>query len=109
LATAIWGPYGGGELRGYPSRAALMTGQYSIRHGLSLIRIPGYKQVSDDSGPGANLGAFRAKSVGLGPVLSYAHKIGGRDTIWELKWLHETDTVNRLQGNIGWLKAVYKF
>ena len=60
------GPYGGGELRGYPtprtdqlareglrltqflveptctpSRAALMTGQYSIRNGLSLISAPG--------------------------------------------------------------------
>ncbi|MGB7435065.1 MAG: sulfatase-like hydrolase/transferase [Candidatus Acidiferrum sp.] len=60
------GPYGGGELRGYPtpnadrlareglrltqflvestctpSRAALMTGQYSIRNGLSLISSPG--------------------------------------------------------------------
>src|SRR5271169_1831357 len=60
------GPYGGGELRGAPtprvdqlareglrftqflvepactpSRAALMTGQYSIRNGLSLIGIPG--------------------------------------------------------------------
>src|SRR5262245_30783262 len=60
------GPYGGGELRGCPtprtdqlareglrlmqyfvepactpSRAALMTGRYSIREGLSLIIIPG--------------------------------------------------------------------
>ena len=60
------GPYGGGELRGFPtphvdqmareglrltqflvepactpSRAALMTGQYSIRNGLSLIILPG--------------------------------------------------------------------
>jgi len=60
------GPYGGGELRGYatpnvdqlareglrltqylvepgctPSRAALMTGQYSIRSGLSLLALPG--------------------------------------------------------------------
>src|SRR5579862_7896379 len=60
------GPYGGGELRGCPtpnadrlareglrltqfmvestctpSRAALMTGQYSIRNGLSLIASPG--------------------------------------------------------------------
>ncbi len=60
------GPYGGGELRGSPtpridelareglrltqylvepactpSRAALMTGQYSIRNGLSLIIVPG--------------------------------------------------------------------
>jgi arylsulfatase len=60
------GPYGGGELRGAPtpridqlareglrltqylvepgctpSRAALMTGQYSIRNGLSLVIVPG--------------------------------------------------------------------
>jgi arylsulfatase len=60
------GPYGGGKLRGFPtprvdqlageglrltqylvepactpSRAALMTGQYSIRDGLSLVIIPG--------------------------------------------------------------------
>jgi arylsulfatase A-like enzyme len=60
------GPYGGGELRGFPtpridelaraglrltqylvepactpSRAALMTGQYSIRNGLSLVLVPG--------------------------------------------------------------------
>ena len=60
------GPYGGGELRGAPtpridqlakeglrltqylvepactpSRAALMTGRYSIREGLSLVIIPG--------------------------------------------------------------------
>ncbi len=60
------GPYGGGELRGYPtpntdrlaseglrltqylveasctpSRSALMTGQYSIRNGLSLATVPG--------------------------------------------------------------------
>src|SRR5262245_43482704 len=59
------GPYGGGDLRGFPtprtdqlareglrltqylvepacspSRAALMTGQYSIRNGLSLIVVP---------------------------------------------------------------------
>src|SRR5271169_3182813 len=60
------GPYGGGELRGYPtpradqmareglrltqflvevactpSRAAFITGQYSIRNGLSLLSPPG--------------------------------------------------------------------
>ena len=65
------GPYGGGELRGAPtpridqmaregllldqylvepactpSRAALMTGQYSIRNGLSLIIAPGGSGIS---------------------------------------------------------------
>jgi hypothetical protein len=28
--------------------------------------------------------------------------------ICELKWLHETETQNRMQGNAGWLKVVYK-
>jgi arylsulfatase A-like enzyme len=65
------GPYGGGELRGFPtprvdqlareglrltqflvepactpSRAALMTGQYSIRNGLSLIILPGQSGIN---------------------------------------------------------------
>ena len=66
VGYADLGPYGGGELRGAPtpridqlateglrltqflvepactpSRAALMTGRYSIREGLSLILVPG--------------------------------------------------------------------
>ena len=69
------GPYGGGELRGAPtpnidqlareglrltqylvepactpSRAALMTGQYSIRNGLSLIIVPGSAQYAFGQG-----------------------------------------------------------
>ena len=68
-----------------------------------------YQQVSDDSGAGATLGAFRGKSVGLGPAFSYIHKIGSHDTIWELKWLHETQAQNRMQGDTGWLKVLYKF
>jgi hypothetical protein len=68
-----------------------------------------YVQLTPDSGSGATLGAFKGKSVGLGPVASYIVKIGGHDTIWEAKWLHELDTQNRLKGDIGWLKVVYKF
>ncbi|MGO8738884.1 SphA family protein [Rhodoblastus sp.] len=68
-----------------------------------------YSQVTPDSGTGATLGPFEGKSVGVGPVASYIVKIAGHDTIWEAKWLHETDTQNRLQGNIYWLKIVSKF
>ena len=68
-----------------------------------------YKQLSGDSGSGATLGDFKGMSTGLGPVLSYVDKIGGHDTIVELKWLHEFDTQNRLKGDIVWLKAVFKF
>jgi hypothetical protein len=68
-----------------------------------------YKQVSGDSGAGATLGSFEAMTVGLGPALSYATKLGGQDTIVEAKWLHELDTENRLRGDVFWLKAVFKF
>jgi len=68
-----------------------------------------YKQVEGDSGDGATLGDFKGKTIGVGPVVSYVTKILDRDTIFELKWLHEVETENRLKGDIVWLKAVFKF
>ena len=68
-----------------------------------------YKQIAGDSGSGATLGDFKGKTAGLGPVLSYTKKIGGHDTVFELKWLHEFETKNRLEGDIVWLKAAYRF
>jgi hypothetical protein len=68
-----------------------------------------YQQVTADSGSGAGFGAFEGQSIGLGPVVSYIGKIGTHDAILELKWLHEVQTHNRLQGDIFWLKAVTKF
>jgi len=68
-----------------------------------------YQQVAGDSGSGATLGAFKGRSVGVGPALSYVSKIGTHDTLVELKWLHEVETQNRLKGDIVWLKAVLKF
>ena len=68
-----------------------------------------YKQVTDDSGEGATLGAFRAKTVGLGPVLSYIRKLDGADLLVEFKWLHENDTQKRLKGDTYFLKAMLKF
>ena len=68
-----------------------------------------YKQVTGDTGDGATLGDFEGKTVGVGPVASYAGKLGGHDIVAELKWLHETDTEKRLEGEFVWLKVVYKF
>jgi hypothetical protein len=68
-----------------------------------------YQQVTGDSGSGANFGSFQGQSIGLGPVVSYIGKLGSHDEILELKWLHEVQTQNRLQGDIFWLKAVTKF
>lgn len=68
-----------------------------------------YKQVTDDSGEGATLGAFRAKTVGLGPVISYIRKLEGADLMVEFKWLQENDTAKRLKGDTYFLKAMLKF
>ena len=68
-----------------------------------------YQQISDDSGEGANLGGFKARAHGIGPVLSYATKIAGQDLIAELKWLHEFDNRNRLEGDTVFFKVLTKF
>jgi len=84
---------------------------FPLMGGLAGIGVSGYyyQQITDDSGTGATLGAFRANTVGFGPVLSFVSKIGGLDAIAELKWLHETSTQNRLQGDTVFFKGVVKF
>jgi hypothetical protein len=64
-----------------------------------------YDQVSGDSGSGAAiLGDFEGRTVGVGPVLSYARKVRGKDLVAELKWLPEFDVKNRLEGDYVWFK-----
>lgn len=68
-----------------------------------------YQQVSDDSGSGAMLGAFRARTNGIGPVVSYIGKAGGHKATAEFKWLHEFGVKNRLSGDTLFLKAMVFF
>jgi hypothetical protein len=63
-----------------------------------------YQQISGDSGDGAILNDFKGRTVGIGPVLSYAMKIWGKDLVAELKWLPEIDVKNRLEGDYIWFK-----
>jgi hypothetical protein len=57
----------------------------------------------------ATFGDFEARTAGLGPVLSYASKIGDVDVIGELKWLHEFETRDRPEGDYVWCKFLVKF
>jgi len=50
------------------------------------------------------LGDFKGRAVGIGPVLSYAMKIWGKDLVAELKWLPEIEVKNRLEGDYFWFK-----
>lgn len=71
-----------------------------------------YQQVTADSGNGAVLGDFEGRTVGVGPVVSYATKVGrGKktDLAAELKWLPELDVEKRLKGDTIWFKLALAF
>lgn len=68
-----------------------------------------FDQVTCDSGAGATLGCFKGRTAGIGPVLGYVQPIGRDALIFELKWLPELETRNRLKGDYLWFKMVYKF
>jgi hypothetical protein len=63
-----------------------------------------YQQITGDSGSGARLGGFEGMTAGIGPIFSYAYKIGDFDLAGEVKWLPELGVQNRLNGNTVWLK-----
>lgn len=63
-----------------------------------------YEQITADSGSGATLGDFEGHTIGVGPVVSYAHKIGKVDFAGEVKWLPEVDVSKRLKGDYVWVK-----
>jgi hypothetical protein len=42
-------------------------------------------------------------------VLGYIQPLGKDSLAVELKWLTETDTKNRLEGDYIWLKIAYRF
>ena len=68
-----------------------------------------YKQISGDSGSGANFGDFKAKSLGIGPVVSYSRKLSNSDSIAEFKWLHESGVEKRPEGDTLFLKVMLKY
>jgi len=68
-----------------------------------------FQQASCDSGAGAVLGCFKGSTSGIGPVLGYIQPIGKEKLLFELKWLPELNTKNRLNGDYVWLKMVYTF
>lgn len=79
--------------------------------GVAGIGVSGYwyEQIVGDSGAGATLGDFEARTTGVGPAISYISKIGDTEILAELKWLHEFNTKNRPSGDYIWFKLATKF
>jgi hypothetical protein len=57
------------------------------------------KQITGDSGDGAQLGDFKAEAAGIGPALLWSRKLGKQNVTFIAKWLHEFHAENRLEGD----------
>jgi len=62
-----------------------------------------YNQISGDSGAGATLGDFEGRVAALGPGLSGTFQVGPAPLAWSLRYFHEFNVKNRLEGDAGWL------
>lgn len=56
-------------------------------------------QISDDSGAGATLGAFRGEVVAIGGIGSYTFEVGQTPVTATLRYYHELEAENRLEGD----------
>lgn len=59
-----------------------------------------YRQISNDSGPGALLGTFHGQVAGLGPAVSYNTVIFDRPFSFALRHYWEFEVRNRFKGQI---------
>jgi hypothetical protein len=67
----------------------------------------GYKQLGEDSGSGAdalkaatNAASLQAQVFGIGPIITYSTKIGGRSVSMKLKYLTEFDARRRFESDV---------
>ena len=67
-----------------------------------------FEQIEGDSGSGADRD-FKGRTMGIGPVIDYILPVGTDNWVFEAKWLPETNTEHRLEGDYLWAKLVYQF
>jgi hypothetical protein len=58
-----------------------------------------YEQVTGDSGSGAVLGDFKGRVSAIGPNLTYNFQLVNVPVLTSVRWLHEFNAKNRLQGD----------
>ena len=62
-----------------------------------------YEQVTGDSGSGARLGDFEGRVLGVGPAVNLTFELGKIPVSTNLKYFHEFDAKNRLEGDAGFV------
>jgi hypothetical protein len=60
-----------------------------------------FEQVTGDSGLGATLGPFRGRVTALGPNINYNFNLGQLPVATSLRWYHDFNVKNRLEGDLG--------
>ena len=60
-------------------------------------------QISPDSGDGATLGDFEGRVAALGGIAGYSFELGQLPVTTQLKYFHEFDVENRLQGDVAYV------
>lgn len=68
-----------------------------------------YRQVTPDSGNGVPAGLVLAEYSSIGPALMYSVKLGEKDVVFSVKWLHEYDVNNHIAGDYGIVRTILKF
>lgn len=63
------------------------------------------KQITGDSGSGARLGGFEAMTYGVGPTVSYFHKIRKMTLFADCSWLPQLHADNTTKGNFFWARV----
>ena len=58
------------------------------------------QQVTNDQGSGDQLGAFRGRVAAVGPLLSYALKVGAQEVDFSARWFHDFAVQNRVRGDL---------
>ena len=67
------------------------------------------KQITDDSGSGAKLGAFRMESFGIGPAISYSAMLGRAPMTISAKWEPDISATNTIKGDVVTASLVFVF
>lgn len=66
-----------------------------------------YQQVTGDSGQGAQfVGDFKGRVIAIGPAIDFSFALGKTHVAGNLRYFHEFDVENRLEGDAGYLNFV---
>lgn len=58
-----------------------------------------YQQITNDSGAGNQLGAFKGRIAAVGPIVTYTLQAGAQQVNFDARWFHQFAAHNRVEGD----------